>query len=1051
MTIAKSNLKHLFYSAIFLLAVFFAFPENVADASNNIIPEIIPRSLWGGSETTPNWPIEYGKAEKFVIHHTASSTLTPDANGNDKFTDMVKSIYDYHSEQKTWYDDDGEYVGFGDIGYNYLIDPNGNIYEGRAGGNGSIGGHVKGFNDGSIGISILGRYQSYIDSNNKNVPSHPITNAILNSLENLIGWLASTNNIDLNAVTEFHGKNIDGLVGHRDLSPTICPGNDLYIKLDEIQNNADIKKTEFDKYVYQIPGEQAVFVIDNGYKLKFDSFAELPSAYSNKTVIAALKMQLDLFRYKDTKIYPDGSLLKEFDSFAVYYIDNREKRHLDITGGEFTRMGFDNSKIVNVFKSDLSLYKEGKSIKYAPDGKLLKDANSNIYLIRNGKKMKFTSAKLFEFLGYKWKNVKTDENIGLYLDGEIMLYPDKSLVTTKSDYNVYYIDGKQKRKITSDTLFDKLGYKRKDIITIEDSELSRFPSAKNMIYPNGTLIRQENNPSVYVIENGNIRIFPSAELFLKLGYKWKNVITIKADEFRDYRYAGTVLQPNGTLIRSADSPDVYLIENGVRRKILSSSMFAKLGLKWNSIIPLAPDQFNEYPLGENLKYPDGTLIKKEGSGIIYRIEGGKLKEFTSQTLFEKTGSKWIDIIELASEEFSTYQYGGIVMYPNKTLIREKGKDAIYVIKEQKAVGIKSMAEFNKAGYKLKNVIDMPKEEIFLILNPNLAVQKDTAVKNIPPIIPTNSKTSIIDTGKIESPSSIATNMQSNNPSIRIAIYSITDGSIKITANGPYSVNYFSGAGAIQKTENKSQGEQTEIPYSNSASYVKFIPSGKDTILEVVSYSDPSWNKAINDNRFRGNIEIRYSSVSNKLWAINELPLEDYVNGIAETTSESPSEYLKAFSVIARTYAMYYIKRGGKHEGEPFHLMNSRNGNGNDQSYKGYNFEIRADKIVAANKETTGEIITFKNEPIVAAYSSDSGGVTKNACNVLSKTYCNDNFSYLKGGIKDPDGTVHDPNKIAVSHGAGMSAVGAVQMATGGVSWQDIISYYYPGIKIVKYY
>ena len=1051
MIITKLNSKKLPYSAILFLAVFFALFENIAYASNSIAPEIIPRSVWGGSKTTPDWPVEYGNAEKFVIHHTASSTLTPDADGSGKYTDMVESIFDYHSEKKTWYDDDGEYVGFGDIGYNYIIDPNGNIYEGRAGGNGSTGGHVKGFNVGSIGISVLGRYQGYLNSKNENVPSHPVTDSILDSLKNLIGWLASANNIDLNATTEFHGKNIDGIVGHRDLSATICPGNDLYSKLSEIQNSAVIKKTEFDKYAYQIPGDRSIYVIDEGYKLKFNSLGELPSGHRNKNVIAASEAQLDLFRYKDSTIYPDGSLLQEFGSNAVYYIDKQEKRHLNMKGEEFSKMGFDNSKIIYVFKSDLNIYKEGKNIKYGPDGKLVKDASSKVYLIQSGKKRGFTSAKLFEFLGYRWKNIELDENIGLYLDGGDMLYPDKSLVKTAASPNVYFIENKQKRKITSDTLFNKLGYKTKNVITIEDVELSHFPSAKNMTYPDGTLLQQENRPSVYLVANGSVRIFPSAELFLKLGYKWKNVTAIKADEFKNYSYAGRVLQPNGTLIRPLDGSDIYLVDNGTKRKISSALMFEKLGYKWNSVLPLPPDQINEYPSGENLKYPDGTLIKKEGSGIIYRIDGGKIREFTSQTLFEKTGSKWTDVVTLPANEFAAYAYGGIVMYPNKTLLREKGKDAIYVIKDQKALGIKSLAEFNKAGYKWKDVIDLPKEEITLMIDPGKAFQRDATPQYIPAKSPAKSADALTSQEKTEPPASNTSANKPVNPDIKIAIYSITEGSVRMTANGPYKVDHMNGDGTIQKTEKRSANEQTEIAYFNSASYVKFTPSSKDTVLEVVSYNDPSWNNAVNDNRFRGNIIIKYSDISDKLWIVNELPLEDYVNGIAETTSESHNEYLKAFSIIARTYAMYYIERGGKHIGEPFHLKNSRNGNGNDQSYKGYNFEIRADKIVLASRETAGKIITFNGKPIVAAYSSDSGGVTKSACDVLSKTYCNSDFSYLSGGANDPDETVHDRNKMASSHGAGMSAVGALKMAENGTSLQNMIAHYYPGVEIIKYY
>jgi len=222
-------------------------------------------------------------------------------------------------------------------------------------------------------------------------------------------------------------------------------------------------------------------------------------------------------------------------------------------------------------------------------------------------------------------------------------------------------------------------------------------------------------------------------------------------------------------------------------------------------------------------------------------------------------------------------------------------------------------------------------------------------------------------------------------------------------------------------------------------------------MQVLSYSDLSWNKEVDDNEFRGNIEIKYSNKSGKLWIINELPLEDYLNGVSESINDSPEEYLKAFSTIARTYAMYYIKKEGKHSSEPFYLKNSRNGNGNDQHYKGYNFEMRAPKIIAANKFSEGYVINHNSSPIVAAYSSDSGGITKSGC-ALCDYYCdNDDFAYLAGGVSDPENTTHNSKNIVASHGVGMSAVGAYQMAVNGSSWEEIIKCYYLGVEVKKYY
>lgn len=1039
----KKNILSKIVALQLLFGVFFTPFSYVQGAS---IPEIISRAQWGANESRMNWPIEYAKVEKFVVHHTASSNLISDTDRSGEYKDMVNNIYNYHNSKRTWYDNGEKYVGFGDVGYNYLIDPAGNIYEGRAGGNGAIGGHVSGFNTGTVGISILGTYGGNVNNNHI---SHLLNSKIKNSLGNLVGWIASNNNIELNRSSNFNGKNIDGLIGHRDLAPTNCPGDDLYNQLDVIQNNAQTVKKAFDKYAYQVGGDKAIYIIKDGYKTKFNSISDLPSAYASKTIVPITKSQLDFYRYKKLVIYPDESLLQEFNTSKVYYIENGKKRPMEMSGEEFGKMGYKTNDIIKVFNSDLKLYKSGKVIKYSPENGLIRDSKGNVYLSENGKKRKFTSEKLFEYLNYKWTDIKDDQFISFYLDGLDIVYPDGTLVRKENDYKVYYIEDKMRREVTSLTLMNVLGFDMNSVISINGDEFDHFPKSKAMKYPEGSLVRSIDIPSIYLIKDGKKKEFTSAVLFETAGYKWNDVIEIDTSEMDQYPSDGRVLYPDGFLIRSKDAPEIYFLESGKRRKIISIDLFENLGYKWNDVILIDPDEIKDYPIGKNMIYPDGTLVKRDGFPIIFRIENGKRKEFTSITLFEATNSKWSDIISLSKDEFLSYQLDGFVKYPENTLLREINAQKVYVVKDGSLQAIRSAEEFMSANYKWSDVIDISKSEINLYLKPKIVTKKPVSS-----VIPQQEKEENIDISddvEIENKDSIVDSVNENSPNIRIAIYSTASEDVIVSASGNYTVNYYNSDGIIERTEDRSADEQTVIKYFNSSSYVKIKPESRSVIMKVVSYDDLSWDKTINDNEFRGSIEIYHSEVSNKLWIINDLLLEDYVNGIAEALNDSPEEYLMAFGTIARTYAMYYIEREGKHFGESFHLKNSRNENGNDQVYKGYNFEMRAPKIVTANNETAGYIINYNDKPIVAAYSSDSGGTTKNACDVLSKAYCSNDYAYLHGGITDPVNTQHDQEKVSASHGAGMSAIGAYQMSLDGNGWQDIIKYYYPGIEISKYY
>lgn len=175
------------------------------------------------------WPLQYpDKVQKFVVHHTATT-------GNlDNPAQAIRDIYQYHAVTRGW----------GDIGYNYIIDPKGAVYEGRYGGEGVIGAHAGPGNNGSIGIAILGNYDT-----------DPVPETVFVSLGKLINNKALIHGIDAQGNSMFRGKNMANIFGHRDIMSTTCPGKYLYEKLDVIKGlaiqNLQLKEKFVKKFDFQ--------------------------------------------------------------------------------------------------------------------------------------------------------------------------------------------------------------------------------------------------------------------------------------------------------------------------------------------------------------------------------------------------------------------------------------------------------------------------------------------------------------------------------------------------------------------------------------------------------------------------------------------------------------------------------------------------------------------------------------------------------------------------------------------------------------------------------
>ncbi len=111
---------------------------------------------------------------------------------------------------------------------------------------------------------------------------------------------------------------------------------------------------------------------------------------------------------------------------------------------------------------------------------------------------------------------------------------------------------------------------------------------------------------------------------------------------------------------------------------------------------------------------------------------------------------------------------------------------------------------------------------------------------------------------------------------------------------------------------------------------------------------------MNDNLFRGKIEIR--NENGRIVLINELPLEDYLKGLAETSNGDHVEKMKTIIVAARSYAYFYTKaENRKFPGKPY--------DGSDdpdvfQKYLGYGYELRSPNAAKYVDETNGEMITY---------------------------------------------------------------------------------------------
>lgn len=737
---------------------------------------------------------------------------------------------------------------------------------------------------------------------------------------------------------------------------------------------------------------------------------------------------------------PTGSPLSRFikgEGATIYLIDNKRKHP------------FPNIETYNIWGAPTFFEFKDSFVKKFSSSYTVNDlvkarGRATVYWLEGGKKYPFPSASTFEAWGKDWNKIKefSGNIIGPYLSkgstltrfirisndptvyyvlkakkrplpntltlalwgGQLSrvsqipqsFFDSLPQATTLSHLikgspsQVYLVDGGRKDKISS-SVFSAWSFSTNDIVTLGDSEISSIPSGPTL----GVLIRARGKSTVYKVQNGKSHPFPSAEVFLRWGYKFSQVVVVHPKVLE-------LLEPGTTFSIfarvSESSPTVYLLNGSHKKSFPDSATFEA----WGTFpqVTVSPDIKN-IPTQGNV-----TRFAKGSGATVYFMNGGKKRPFNLST-FNAFGAPWNKITSVTDDIIKFLPTGPIMT----RLIKKESSNTIYYMSGGKKRPIPDVAVFNSYGFNWNHVRTI-----------------DTSyVNNVPAgpiLLPNRNKARIAASGSYR----VIT-----KSGVVLATFSNTEKAQTTYLAGKY---YTLGGNSnrLQKITNQP---------------IRFEPLSGSTIMTIESYYDPNWNGSANYNRFRGSVEIVFSPTSGVTWVVNDLPLNDYVAGLAETNNSGDPgyfEYLKAMSVAARSYAGWHRSRGGKHSGEPFHLKNSRRGNGNDQVYAGYGYEVLAHNYANAARATGDRVVNYRGSVAMCAYSSGHAPRTLSAYEAWGTTA----FPWLQSRL-DPYGDPNRPCGTGGNHCVGLSGSGARGFSKfEGRSYSWILGHYYTNTYIGSY-
>ncbi len=247
-------------------------------------PPVVTRTEWGcpDGQITTHGTLGYTAVTHLIVHHTFS----PSTAANGDWAALVRSVWNFHVFSNGW----------ADIGYNYVIDQTGVIYEGRAGGDNVVGAHFSGVNGNTMGVVIIGDFTS----------STPPP-AALNSLKKILAWKADQRGIDP-AGQSLHassGLNLKNISGHRDgPGATECPGEAFYPMLPGIRTDvkgllsnagtvANVSAASFNGAALASDSIVAAFGENLASAIQVGSSTPLPNSLAGTTVVVRDSANVD--------------------------------------------------------------------------------------------------------------------------------------------------------------------------------------------------------------------------------------------------------------------------------------------------------------------------------------------------------------------------------------------------------------------------------------------------------------------------------------------------------------------------------------------------------------------------------------------------------------------------------------------------------------------------------------------------------------------------------------------------------------------------------------
>ncbi|MFA5184224.1 MAG: hypothetical protein WC456_01725 [Patescibacteria group bacterium] len=240
------------------------------------------------------------------------------------------------------------------------------------------------------------------------------------------------------------------------------------------------------------------------------------------------------------------------------------------------------------------------------------------------------------------------------------LYPDSSIIKAEGDPKVWLIEGGKKRPFANWSSFISR-FRPEQIVTVTSSDLANYPLGEEIKFANYSLV-QTPDKEIYLLVDKEKRPFASATVFKKIGFNPEELDQVAAADLAGYQTGQTITATStyvtGALLQDSKTGEIYYVENGLKAPV--DKALLDIRFPGQKTIKKTTKDLKTYATTTPLLLNEGTLVRTANYPTVYLISGGLKRPFADETVFAKLNYNPANVFTVSSQFLYNYEMGATI-------------------------------------------------------------------------------------------------------------------------------------------------------------------------------------------------------------------------------------------------------------------------------------------------------------------------------------------------------------------------------------------------------